>query len=225
METSATSGRGRAMRARPKIDSSNPCPNSMQTTAMPSTSAKELKLMPAANQKRSFSAGKVFRTSSNVAHQVARRVEGRVERGDHHEIVELRHVRGRDHVAVDAKAAADAGQEEGRRPADGPGHRAEGEEGGEGALRPALDRGVAAEDRQAVGREAGDQHADILDVRVLAELAQAPRQRDARQVGGDGETGEVDLPTGKVEEVRVPTIAHDDVRYLQIINRAGETKH
>ena len=58
IETIATCGRGSAMRARPSRLISRPSPNSTATTAMPSTSAKLLKLSPAANQNVPASVGK-----------------------------------------------------------------------------------------------------------------------------------------------------------------------
>ena len=58
MLTIATCGRGSAMRARPRRLNSKPSPNCIATTAMPSTSAKLLKLRPAANQNVPGSIGK-----------------------------------------------------------------------------------------------------------------------------------------------------------------------
>ena len=62
------------------------------------------------------------------------------------------------------EAAADAGQEEGGRAADRAVHRAEGEEARELAAVGGPPGAVAAEHRQPVDAEAGEQHADVLDV-------------------------------------------------------------
>ena len=141
-------------------------------------------------------------------HRVRRRLGTRVERLDERERAELSEL-GREHQpAVDAEAAADAGEEERRRSADGAVHRSEGEEAGELATvgRPA--HPVATEHRQAVHAEAGHEHADVLDgvglVRTAGrELAQAADERDAAEVAADGEAGQVDGPSCGVEERRV----------------------
>ena len=66
IETSATCGRGNAMRPSPRIVSSNPPPKDTATTATPSTSAKLVKPSPAANQKRSRRIGNVSRTATSA---------------------------------------------------------------------------------------------------------------------------------------------------------------
>ena len=59
IDTSANCGLGRAIRASPSSASSKPSPTEMATTATPSTRAKLLKLMPAANQNWPCLMGKV----------------------------------------------------------------------------------------------------------------------------------------------------------------------
>ena len=51
IDTRAAPGRGRAIRARPSRLISRPLPKETATTATPSTSEKQVKEMPAANQK------------------------------------------------------------------------------------------------------------------------------------------------------------------------------
>ena len=63
-----------------------------------------------------------------LGHRVVARARARVERLDERVLVEAREVGRDDEGAVDAEAAADAGEEERGRPADRPVDRAEGEE-------------------------------------------------------------------------------------------------
>jgi len=58
MDTSAASGRGRAIRARPSRSTSSPSPIDTARTAMPSTRAKQVNEMPPANQKFPICGGK-----------------------------------------------------------------------------------------------------------------------------------------------------------------------
>ena len=162
IDTSANCGRGSAMRARPSSASSKPSPTEIATTATPSTSAKLLKLMPAANQNwpcvignvSLYCASTAIGSDGGCAPGSSAWMNGNVPNCD-------RSVREHE-PAVDAEAAADAGQEERGRPADRAVHRAEREEARElAAVRGAADA-VAAEHRQAVHTEAREQHADVL---------------------------------------------------------------
>ena len=58
---------------------------------------------------------------------------------------------------------------------------------------------VAAVDRQAVDGEPGQQHADVLDVVPVAELAQAAGEDDPSEVGVDRQAREIDRPAARVE--------------------------
>ena len=82
---------------------------------------------------------------------------------------------------------------------------------------------VAAEDRQPVDPEAGQQHADVLHG-VAGEpnvLRRPPGEREAAEVGGDREAGEVDGPAARVEDRRV---RGDDEGELQVVDRRGEAE-
>ena len=99
------------------------------------------------------------------------------------EVAEARHVAREDQLAVDAKAAADAGEEESGRPADGP---VDGAEGKEEVKRRPVDHAlaVAAVDGKAVDGEAAQQHADVLAaLSPEPQLAQSAGERHAGQVG------------------------------------------
>ena len=119
-----------------------------------------------------------------------------VEGLDEREGPELGDVLGDDQSAVDAEAATEAGEEERRRPADRPVDRAEDEEARVG---PVLR--VAAEDGQAVGREAAHEHADVAGARAVDDLEQAAGEHEAAEVGGDGQAHEVDRPAADREDV------------------------
>ena len=132
---------------------SRPSPTSTATTAMPSTSAKELKDSPAANQNVPALHREALAERAQLVHRVAR-LGGDVERLDQRVVAELREVGGDDELAVDAEAAADAGEEERRRAADRADDRADGEERDE-LLAVVVALAVAAVDRDAVDAEAG----------------------------------------------------------------------
>ena len=117
--------------------------------------------MPAANQNVPALHREVLAELAQLGHRVLR-AGGDVERLDQRVVAEVGQVGRHDQRAVDAEAAADAGEEERRRPADRAVDRTDGEEGGElGAVVVAL--AVAAEDGDAVDAEAGQQHAEVLD--------------------------------------------------------------
>ena len=156
---------------------------------------------------------------AQLRHRVAGR-GGDVERLDERVVAEARQVRRDDEPPVDAEAAADAGEEEGRRPAERPVHRADGEEGGE-LLRADDALAVAAVDRDPVHAEAAEQHAEVLDPLVGGLLEQPAGDRDAAHVGRHGEAGEVHRPARGAERVAV----RGDVGDLQVVHRAGEPEH